>query len=443
VPDAWFDELAEFLRIPSVSADPAHGGDVRRAAEWARDFVVAAGGDAELLNWGGRPLVVGEFKASVGAESAPTALCYGHFDVQPPAPLEQWESDAFEPEIRGEWLYGRGVADDKGQLYMLLTAARELAREGALPLNVRFAMDGEEEIGGQSIVEFLAQDERGADVCVIFDAGMLERGKPTFNIATRGLAAFDIRVRTGTRDLHSGMYGNAGLNAIHALMQCLVALLPRDGRLREELRVGIEPPTEAELEDWRSLQPGPEVLAEAGVTPYDERAADEFYLRTWAEPSVEVNGIQAGKMIRNTTLVVFAEANFTVRLAPGQDYETVAKAVRQIVQEATPPGAEVELVQDDSANPGLVAPDSAAIHLGLDAFERALGVRPVLTRSGGTLPIMPALAEKGIPTILTGFALNESNVHSPNERLLVDYIPLGVAAARELFVELGKLPPSS
>ena len=148
-------------------------------------------------------------------------------------------------------------------------------------------------------------------------------------------------------------------------------------------------------------------------------------------------------MVRNTTLVAFAEANLTVRLAPGQNLDTVSAAVRKLVEEATPPGATVELVQDDSANPGLVAPDSPAIQLGLDAFERALGTRPVLTRSGGTLPIMPALADQRIPTILTGFGLNESNVHSPNERLLVEYVPLGIAAARELFVELAKLPTKS
>ncbi len=437
---AWFEELADFLRIPSVSAEPAHSGDVKRAAEWVRGFIASSGGDAELFDLHGKPLVLGEFRASSGAESAPTVLCYGHFDVQPPAPLEEWESEPFEAVIRGEWLYARGVADDKGQLYMLLAAARELALAAELPVNVRFACDGEEEIGGHSIVDFLAEDERGGDVCVIFDSGMLARDIPTFNIATRGLAAFDIRVRTGARDLHSGMYGNAGLNAIHALMQVLSALLPVDGRLHDALREGITPPPAAELSDWRGLQPGSELLEEAGVAPYDAQAADEFYLRTWAEPSVDVNGIQAGKMVRNTTLVAVAEANFTVRLAPGQTVETVAAAVRTLVEAATPPGADVELVQDDSSDPGLVAAESPAIQLGLDAFERALGVRPVLTRSGGTLPIMPALAEKGIPTILTGFALNESNVHSPNERLLVESISRGIGAARELFVQLAKLP---
>ena len=214
---AWLDELGELLRIPSVSADPAHTGDVVEAAEWVADKVRRSGGSAELVPYGDRPLVVGEIPASNGAKDAPTVLCYGHFDVQPPAPLELWESDPFEATIRDEWLYARGVADDKGQLWMLLHAAGLLAADGALPINIRLVSDGEEEVGGQSIVEFLEQDERGADACVIFDGGMESRHLPAISVATRGLAAFNLRVKTGQRDLHSGMYGNAALNAIHAL----------------------------------------------------------------------------------------------------------------------------------------------------------------------------------------------------------------------------------
>ena len=232
---AWFDELSELLRIKSVSADPAHGDDVVRAAEWVADKIRRGGGEAELVPYGERPLVVGEIRASAGADSAPTILCYGHFDVQPPAPLDLWESDPFEATIRDEWLYARGVADDKGQLWMLLHAAGQLAAEGALPINIRIVSDGEEEVGGQSIVEFLEQDERGADACVIFDGGMESRDLPALSIATRGLAAFNIRVHTGERDLHSGMYGNAAMNAIHALTETLGGILPRDGRVPDAL----------------------------------------------------------------------------------------------------------------------------------------------------------------------------------------------------------------
>ncbi|HVM15995.1 MAG TPA: M20/M25/M40 family metallo-hydrolase [Gaiellaceae bacterium] len=437
---AWFDELAEWLRIPSVSADPAHRDDVVRAGEWVCDFVRRAGGTAELVDWNGEPLAVGEIRASNGAADAPTVLCYGHFDVQPPEPLDLWESPPFEPTIRDEWLYARGVADDKGQLYLLLKAAESLARDGALPVNLRFACDGEEETGGHSIVEFVAADERGADACVIFDTDMERRGRPAFNLATRGLVSFDLRVRGGERDLHSGMYGNAALNAVHALMEALAGVLPRDGRLPEPLRQGIAPVTEEERAAWAQVTPGPQALAEAGAAPADERAGDEFYERTWAEPAVDVNGILGGKPgLRNTTIPAEARANFTIRLAPGQDVDTVAGAAERLVREAAPPRATVELTRDSSARPGLVSPDSPAVRLGLDAFERALGVRPLLIRSGGTLPIVPALADAGIPTILTGFALPESNVHSPNERLLVEYVPLGVAAARELFVALARL----
>jgi acetylornithine deacetylase/succinyl-diaminopimelate desuccinylase-like protein len=437
---AWFDELAAFIRIPSVSADVAHRDDVVRAAEWVAEYLRGAGGSAEVVPTDKQPLVVGDVRASNGAKDAPTLLVYGHFDVQPPAPLELWESDPFELEIRGEWAYGRGVTDDKGNLWLLLRAAAELARAGALPVNLRFACDGEEEIGGQSIVKWLAHDDGGGDACVIFDGGFAERGIPAFGIGTRGLVAFDIEVRTGERDLHSGMYGNAALNAIHALMQTLSAILPRDGRLPDALREGVQPLTDEERAAWQELAEGPQVLREAGAQPYDDHAAEEYYLRTTAEPSVDVNGILGGKPgLRNTTLPVHAEANFTIRLAPGQRIEPIARAAERLLREAAPANAEVEIFLDDSADPALFAPDLPAIKLGQDAFEEVVGVRPLLLRSGGTLPIMPALAEKGVPTILAGFGLNESNVHSPNERFLVEYFPLGVEAAKRLFTKLAAL----
>jgi acetylornithine deacetylase/succinyl-diaminopimelate desuccinylase-like protein len=238
----WFDELAEFLRIPSVSADPAHSGDVMIAAEWVRDFILDAGGTCEIVDWHGQPLAIGEIRASGGVE-APTVLCYGHFDVQPAAPLDLWESDPFEPVIRDGYLYARGTVDDKGQLYMLLVGARELAQAGELPVNVRFCCDGEEETGGHSIVEFLEADERGADAAIIFDSGMIRRDLPAFNLATRGLVYFHVTLRTGERDLHSGMYGGAALNAAHALSQVISSLVATDGRLAEPLRKGLVPPT--------------------------------------------------------------------------------------------------------------------------------------------------------------------------------------------------------
>jgi acetylornithine deacetylase/succinyl-diaminopimelate desuccinylase-like protein len=437
--DDWFDELAEFLRIPSISADPAHAGHVEEAGHWVCKFIREAGGEAELIDWHGQPLAIGEIRAS-GGDKAPTVLCYGHFDVQPPDPLELWDSDPFEPEVRDGNLYARGAADDKGQLYMLLAAARGLAQAGELPVNVRFTCDGEEETGGHSIVDFLAADTRGADAAVIFDGGMIRRDMPAFNVATRGLVYFHLTLRTGERDLHSGIYGGAALNAAHALVQTLAALLARDGRLVEPLRQGLAPATEEELAGWGELPSGADELRDQGARPADARAAEEFYVRTFAEPALEVNGMESGSPhLQKTVLPVAAVANVSIRLAPGQDPDVIAHELQRLLREAAPAGAELEIERWSSAPPGLVSPDAPAIKLAQDAFERAVGRRPALIRSGGTIPIVPALAGKGIPAIVTGFSLPDAQIHSPNERLVADYVPLGIATARELFRELAAL----
>ena len=434
---AWLDELSEWLRIPSVSADPAHAGDVRRAGEWVCELVRGSpGGDAELVETETHPLAVGEIGASTGAADAPTVLLYGHFDVQPPAPLDLWESDPFEPEVRDGYLYCRGAVDDKGNAYLLLKAARLLAEQGALPVNVRVAFDGEEEVGGHSIVDFLAADERGADACLIFDSAMPRLDTPAFDLGVRGLVYFHVRLRTGERDLHSGLFGGAALNAVHALARTLDAVVA----MPEELRTGVVAPTEEELRSWQELDPGPVVLAAAGARPVDADAADELYLRTFAAPAVDVNGILGGEpVLQKTVLPVSAEANVSIRLAPGQDVEQIATAFERLLREAAPEGAELEVERRSSSPPGLIPPDAPAVRVAQDAFERVVGRRPLLLRSGGTIPIVPALAERGIPTVLTGFALPDANMHSPNERLLLRYVPLGVAAARETLVALGGL----
>jgi acetylornithine deacetylase/succinyl-diaminopimelate desuccinylase-like protein len=440
VNQSWLDELREFIAIPSVSADPAHQGDLRRAAEWVRDFVKRTGGEAELVPKGSRDLVIGDIPANSNGAGAPTVMIYGHFDVQPPAPLDLWESPPFELDQRDGWFYARGIADDKGQLYTLLKAAELLRADNALPVNIRVACDGEEEIGGHSIVEFLEEDERGADACIIFDGGMTRPEQPEFALATRGLVGYHVKVRTGERDMHSGYYGGAALNAIHVLIRGLSALLARDGLLPDQLRVGRTALSDVEVASLDKLPSGAEILDEAGAIPLDPKAEEQFYDRTWAEPSLDVNGIHGGKPeFVNTTLVVEAEARFTIRLAPGQDPDTVGSAAEKLFHAAVPKDAEVTLTRENAAPPGVFAPDSPAIQLGLEAFERAVGVRPILVRVGGTLPIYPALAEKGIPTIGTGFALRESNVHSPNERLRVEDVDRAVAAATELYKGLAAL----
>jgi acetylornithine deacetylase/succinyl-diaminopimelate desuccinylase-like protein len=441
--ETWKNELSEFIAIPSVSADSAHREDVKRAGEWVCEFIRGMGGTAELTPFGDRELALGEVRASTDPESAPTVLCYGHFDVQPPAPIELWESDPFELTIRDGWAYARGVTDDKGQVYILLKAAQRLVEANALPVNLRFACDGEEEVGGHTIVDFLADDERGADAGIIFDGGMLGVDLPGFDLATRGLVGFDVEVKTGDRDLHSGMYGGAALNAVHVLMRCLGAVLAGpDGLLPAALREGITAPTADELASWAVLPPGAGELSSQGARPLDPDAADQFYVRTFAEPSADVTGLLGGKPgLRNTTLSVSAAGQVMIRLAPGQDLNTIGTAAERLMREAAPDGAEVTIAWD-GAPPGLMRPDSPAIQLGLDAFERVLGVRPLLVRAGGTLPILPALADKGIATVLTGFGLPDSNVHSPNEKFLVRYFDKGVETAAALYTAFGELPTS-
>ena len=440
--DTLRDQLAEFIAIPSVSADAGHAADIVAAAEWVASHIRASGGSAELVPWGARPLVIGEVSASERPESAPTVLCYAHFDVQPPDPLDLWATGPFDLTQSDGRLYARGVADDKGNMFVLVEAVRQLAEEGALPVNVRFAFDGEEEVGGDSIVEWVDADSGPADVALILDGGMIRRDQPAFMVGVRGMIYLHLRVRTGATDMHSGMFGTAALNATHALMAALAPVLPRaDGRPPEELRVGVAPPSAEELEAWARLPSGVEQLEEQGATPIAPGAAEEFYLRTFADTSLDVNGIASGSPdLVKTVLPVEARANVSMRLAPGQDPETIRANFERLVRDALPAGAELEITLKNSARPALTPTDSDAIRLAGDAFEHVVGARPYLVRSGGTLPIYASLVDRGLPTLATGFGIeNECNVHAPNENVPDDFVEVGVATMREVFTRLGEL----
>jgi acetylornithine deacetylase/succinyl-diaminopimelate desuccinylase-like protein len=435
------DELADFIAIPSVSADATHADDIVAAAEWVAAHIRKAG-TAELVPFGARPLVVGEVPASSTPETAPTILCYAHFDVQPPDPLDLWESPPFVLVQRDGRLYARGVADDKGNMYVLVEAVRQLADEGALPVNVRFAFDGEEEIGGTSIVDWVDADDGRADAAIILDGAMIRRGQPGFMVGVRGMVYLHLRVRTGATDMHSGMFGAAALNAAHALMGALAPVLPdANGHLPAELRQGATPPSPEELEAWAQLPSGAEQLEHQGAAEIAPGAADDFYLRTFADTSLDVNGIVSGSPdLVKTVLPVEARANISMRLAPDQDPATIRAAFERLVRAALPAGAELEITVKNSARPALTPTDSDAIRLAADAFEHVVGARPFLVRSGGTLPIYASLVDRGLPTLATGFGVeNECNVHAPNENVPEDALDVGVATMREVFTRLGGL----
>jgi acetylornithine deacetylase/succinyl-diaminopimelate desuccinylase-like protein len=441
--EALVADLAELIAIPSVSADPAHAADVRRAAEWVAGRITAAGGSVEIEERGGRPLVTGRVPASTGDE-APTVLVYAHLDVQPPDPLELWESDPWTLVERDGKLVARGIADDKGHLFMLLEATRLLAKAGELPVNVRFTIDAEEEVGGHSAVDWVEEDTGPADVALVLDGGYATEALPSFCTALRGMCYFHVTVRTGERDLHSGMYGGAALPATHALMQVLSAVLPGpDGRVPEPLRAGIVPPTEEEVAGWSALPHGREELAADGARPVDDRAEDEFRMRTTAEPSVTVNGFEGGSpRLQKTVLPVEAQANVSLRLAPGQTTRAMAPVFERLLREAAPKGATLDVELWSTGEPGHVDPGAPAVVLALDAFEQVLGTRPILVRSGGSIPVVAALVARGVPAIVTGFTRPTAQLHSPNENIPASALEDGLETTVEVLRRFGALDTS-
>jgi acetylornithine deacetylase/succinyl-diaminopimelate desuccinylase-like protein len=433
-------ELAELIAIQSISADPAHAVDLRRAADWVAARITAAGGSVEIQERGGRPLVIGQVPATTG-DGAPSVLVYAHLDVQPPDPLDLWESDPWVLAERDGKLVARGVADDKGHLYLLLKATELLAAARELPVTVRFAIDAEEEIGGHSVVDWVAEDTGAADVALVLDAGYATETLPSFCTALRGLCYFHVTVRTGERDLHSGLYGGAALSATDALMQVLSAVLPGpDGRLPEPLRAGIVPPTDEEVAGWSALRDGKEELATYGARPADPRAADEFRLRTTAEPSVTVNGFESGSpRLQKTVLPADAQANVSIRLAPGQSWEEIAPVFERLLREAAPEAATVDVELLSTTDPAYVDPEAPAVQLARDAFEHVLGTRPVLTRSGGSIPIAAALGARGVPAIITGFTRPASQLHSPNENIPATALREGLETTVDVLRRFGAL----
>jgi acetylornithine deacetylase/succinyl-diaminopimelate desuccinylase-like protein len=414
------DDLNELLRIRSISAGRPNPDGIRQAAEWVRDRVLRAGGEAELLG-DYSPIVYGELRAN--RDDAPTVIVYGHYDVQDVGPPHEWLSDPFEPTVRDGRLYARGSSDDKGNFLPVLHAACELFEAGRLPVNVRVLIEGEEEAGSEQVMDWIAADTRGGDAAIVFDSAMASEDLPAITTACRGLIGVTVTVRVADGDLHSGLFGGVAPNAIHALEQILRAVVPAPGEeLRPELREGVSPVPDAERESWAELPPNP-----------------EFHEKTGAQPDIEVNGIIAGATDELRTIIpAVARANLSLRTAPGQDSETLAAVLEKLLREAAPDGAEVE-IDMHVAEPAEFDPESAPLKLAREAFTRATGTAPALVRSGGTIPILAAFAERGIQTIVSGFALAEDAIHAPNESYRLRSLELNESTSRALLEELGKL----
>ncbi|MGE5636219.1 MAG: M20/M25/M40 family metallo-hydrolase [Nocardioidaceae bacterium] len=426
---ALLDELLELLRIPSVSAAQPDRRALQAAADWLCERLERAGaGPEQVVLAGGNPLVTGELRAAL--PDAPTVLAYGHYDVQDPGPPEAWDSPPFEPVVRDGRVYARGASDDKGNFLPLL----HVACAGGLPVHVRFLVEGEEEVGSRAALQWLRADERGADCAIVFDAGMLDARTPALTTATRGLIGAFIEVRTAERDLHSGLYGGAVLNATHVLTRVLAAVVPEPGgRVRKELRAGIAQPDPEERAAWAALPPHVMEIEALG----GRRVAHDVLERTWADVALDVNMLSGGA--ERTIVPATARAFLSLRLAPGQSAAAVGPVLEGLLREAAPAGVELD-VRLELADPALFDPSQPALRLAARALERAIGRPPALIRSGGTIPILAVLAERGIPTVVSGFALEDDAIHAPNESFRLESLRLGELAARELYAALGNLP---
>jgi acetylornithine deacetylase/succinyl-diaminopimelate desuccinylase-like protein len=434
--DALIHEAADWLRIPSISAGARNEPALRAAAEWAQRRVLAAGGTCELVDTpGGAPLVVGELRAA--RDDAPTVLIYGHYDVQDPGDESAWTTPPFEPDIRDGRLYARGAADDKGNFLPLLHVACAMADAGELPVHVRVLIEGAEETGGDDVNDWVLTDERGADCAIVFDSGMVDAETPALTIATRGIVFAALELRTAERIAHSGMYGGAALNAFHALHRILAAVLPGpNGRLPNALRAGVAPPGADELAAWQGLPDGAAELAAAGARPAHAAAAAEFWERTGADAALDVHRIRGGE--DRTIVPPTASCDLSVRLAPGQDPAAISAALERLLRDALPAGAELTYAAV-TASPSLFDPALPPLRIARGAFARACGRDPLLIRVGGSLPILAAFMERGIPAIVSGFGLPQDAFHAPDESFALTSFDFGLRSARALYEDLSQL----
>jgi acetylornithine deacetylase/succinyl-diaminopimelate desuccinylase-like protein len=436
------NELFALLKIPSVSTDPAHVADCRRAANWVADHLKALGcprvdllaSDSHPVVWAEGPLVPGK----------PTVLVYGHYDVQPADPLELWDTPPFEPTIRDGNLYARGATDDKGQTFAVIKAFEAVMRGGRPPVNLRFLIEGQEESGSKVLFDLLERepDRVAVDAVLVSDTGYFAPGWPAVEVGLRGLCAAEITVRVLKGDLHSGLYGGAAPNAHETLVHLLGRLKSPDGKIHiPGLYAAVKRPSAAERAGWKKLPFNERAFLrhEVGAKALTGLKAYPALERIWGLPTFEIHGIVGGFTGEGTKTVIpaVATAKVTLRLVPNQKTATVARQLTAAVKKLAPKWADVSVKIMHGANPVLVDISSRPFKLMEQAFREVEGRGVVPTRSGGSIPIVPALAKRGAPVILAGIGLPDDRLHAPNEKIGVEQVIKGIRVFGRFFELMG------
>ena len=434
----------ELLRIPSISADSAHTDDMRRAADWLVAHLQGIGFAAELIETAGHPIVYAESPPVAGA---PVALVYGHYDVQPPDPVDEWISPPFEPTVRDGNVYARGACDDKGQMLTHVSSLQSWTRVAdALPLQVKLVIEGEEEVGSKNLEEFLAggADKLACDCVVISDTSQFAPGVPAITYGLRGIAYFELHLTGPNQDLHSGVFGGAVTNPANVLSHMLDAMIDDQGRIQiPGFYDEVVPLTDREREEWRRLPfRQEEYERQLGVEGVTGEAGFSTLERRWARPSFDVNGLTSGYQGEGakTVLPARASAKFSFRLVPSQDPKQVAVGLKQLLQPLAPPGIKLDLVEYHGGAAVAFPLDSPYLEAAAEAVEAGFGNRPVFIREGGSIPIVSSLSQQlEAEVLLLGWGQNDDNLHSPNEKFSLADFHRGIRASAALWDRLAAI----
>ena len=441
--DRFLSELFDLLRIPSVSADSKHAGDVRKAAVFLQEKLKAAGVDqVELCETAGHPIVFGE---KIVNPALPTVLVYGHYDVQPPDPLNLWTSPPFEPVIKDDKIYARGSCDDKGQVYMHVKAFEAMTKLNALNCNIKFMIEGEEEVGSEHLATFVKENKAKlkADVILISDTAIISLDHPSITVGLRGLSYMEVEVTGPNRDLHSGVYGGAVANPINVLSKMIASLHDEQGRVT--IPGFYDKVVQLSASDREAINKAPFLLEnyKKDLDIDDVKGEDGYTTveRTGIRPTLDVNGIWGGYTGEGakTVLPSKAYAKISMRLVPNQDNGEISELFAKHFKAIAPKSVKVKVTALHGGQAAVTPTDSKAFQAASAAFEEVWGKRPIPTRDGGSIPIVALFKkELGLDTVLMGFGLDSDAIHSPNEHYGIKNFMLGIETITAFYKHFSK-----